>query len=235
MKLSTVMQANKIVKKRRLYTIGLLISLFLSISFGVVTFYGQDTGNFVMNVDYDAFNRGIILSETKSFESKSSRLMTDPVEGAQDITYNWLQIDQVEATDGNYIDPDLDYMAYTFYLENNGLETVDITYSIRITQVLKDLDKAIRILIIEDGEQTIYQKQDEADELGNPPVYSVSLPLSKLFIDDNTVTRESIIRFTPSQIKKFSVIMWIEGEDPDTTDKIAGGSIKMQMSFSIDE
>ena len=235
MRLSTVMQANLIKKKRRIYTLGLAVTLFLSVVFLVVTFYGQDTGNFVMSVDYDAFNRGIVLSETKSFDVTSSRLMTYPIEGAQDITYNWIQIDQVEETDGNYLDPDIDYVAYTFYLENNGWETVDITYSIRITQVMNDLDQAIRVLIIDDGIQTIYQKRDEADELGNLPEYQVDLPDTSLFLDDYTVTRQTITRFIPQQIRKFSIIMWIEGEDPDTTDSIAGGSIKMQMSFSINE
>ncbi|MFA6801227.1 MAG: hypothetical protein WCR19_03865 [Acholeplasmataceae bacterium] len=235
MRLSTVMQANLIVKKRRFYTLGLLITLILSIIFGIVTFYGQNTGNFVMSVDYDAYNRGITLSESKTFEETSSRLMTEPIDGAQDITYNWLQVSQVEATDGNYIDPDIDYMAYTFYLQNSGLETVNVTYSIRITEVTKDLDSAIRVMIIEDGVQTIYQKMDEADEFGVMPEYQVVLPDSLYFLDDYTVTRNIINRFTPQSIKKFSIIMWIEGEDPDTTDEIAGGSIKMQMSFSIDE
>jgi len=234
MKLSTVMTATKLVRKKRLYTFGLLISLGLSITIGIVTFYGQDTGNFVMSVDYDAFNRGIVLSETKDFTSTSSRLMTNPVEGAQDITYNWIQIDQVENTDGNYVDPDIDYMAYTFYLENNGLETVDVTYAIRITEVQNDLDKAIRVMVIDDGTQTIYQKPDEADAEGNLPVYNVLLPDSTNFIDDHTVARVTMSRFDPQNIRKFSIIMWIEGEDPDTTDAIAGGSIKMQMSFSIE-
>ncbi len=234
MKLSTVLKANKLLKARRIYSIGLIISAVLSIVFGIITFYGQNTGNFVMSVDYDAYNRGIVLSETKDFSVTTSRLLTNPVEGAQDITYNWLQIDQVLNTDGNYVDPDIDYMAYTFYLENNGLETVDVTYSIRITEIVNDLDKAIRVLVIEDGIETIYQRPDEADEFGNPPVYQVELPESEPFVDDFTVTRVKINRFIPQQVKKFSVIMWIEGEDPDTTDDIAGGSIKMQMSFSIE-
>jgi len=233
MKLSTVLTTNKILRRRKIYTSGLIITFLLSLAFGIITFYGQDTGNFVMSVDYDAFNRGIILSETKTLENQSSRLMTEPIEDAQDITYNWLQIEQVEETDGNYVDPDIDYMAYTFYLQNNGLETVDVIYSIRITEITKDLDKAIRVMIIEDGVQTIYQSPDEADEMGNMPVYAVDLPDSELFVDDYTIARTTINRFTPQQVKKFSILMWIEGEDPDTTDDIAGGSIKMQMSFSI--
>lgn len=232
-KLSTVLAATKYARRKRIYTIGLIITFLLSITFGVVTFYGQETGNFVMSVDYDAYNRGIVLSETKDFETTSSRLMTNPVENAQDITYNWLQIEQVKATDGNYVDPDIDYMAYTFYLQNNGLETVDVTYSVRITEITKDLDKAIRFMIIVDDEETIYQRPDEADENGNFPEYLVELPETESFLDDYTITRQTINRFTPKETVKFSVLLWIEGEDPDTTDAIAGGSIKMQMSFSI--
>ena len=233
MKLSTVMAATKYQKKRRLYTLGLIITFLLSITFGVVTFYGQQTGNFVMNVDYDAYNRGIVLSDTKDFEQTSSRLMTDPIVGAQDITYNWLQIEQVKATDGHYNDPDMGYMAYTFYIKNNGLETVDLTYSVRITEVTKDLDQAIRFMIIVDDEESIYQQPDEADEFGNFYEYPVELPETKPFLNDYTIARETITRFVPEETKKFSIILWLEGYDPDTTDEVAGGAIKMQMSFSI--
>ncbi len=233
MKLSTVMAATKYQKKRRLYTLGLIITFLLSITFGVVTFYGQQTGNFVMNVDYDAYNRGIVLSETKNFEQTSYRLMTDPIVGSIPVAYNWLQVEQSKETDGQYTDPEFKYMAYTFYVKNNGIETVDLTYSVRITEVTKNLDQAIRFMIIVDDEETVYQQPDEADEFGNFYEYPEIYPDSKPFINDYTIARKTISRFVPEETKKFSIILWLEGNDPDTTDDVAGGAIKMQMSFSI--
>ena len=187
-----------------------------------------------MSMDYDAYNRGIILSEDIAFTNPTARLLTEPVEDARDMTYRWLKIDEAQQTDGNYVDSDYDYVAYTFYVKNDGLETVDITYHLRMTEVYRNMDEAIRILIIEDDVETMYQKIDKADKEGNFPTYPQSMPDSKLFVNDSVIARESFVKFEPEQTKKFTVIMWLEGYDPDTTDAIIGGRIKLQMNFSID-
>lgn len=234
-KLSTVMAAKKLKKRNKLFTFGILISGILSAVLGVVTFYGQQSGNFVMNVDYDAFNRGIVIANNRTMENAGPQLISDSVTDAKDVTYRWLDISSAEETDGNFYDPDLTYMAYTFYLQNVGTEGVDVTYSMRITDVYKDLDEAIRVIIIDNGEESIYQKQDEADEFGVLPTYPVSMPNTTMFIDEDTVFRKTLLGFAPNEIRKFTIIVWLEGEDPDTNDDVLGGLIKFRMTFSIEE
>jgi hypothetical protein len=60
------------------------------------------------------------------------------------------------------------------------------------------------------------------------------MPKPKLFVSDSIVARENFVKFEPGQVKKFSVVMWLEGYDPDTDDDVLGGRIKLQMNFSID-
>jgi hypothetical protein len=209
------------------------VSGVLSILFVIITFYGTQAGNFVMSVDYDSFKKGIVLSNSAYLEDPQPRLMTNPVYGARDMTYAWLKLEEVTTTEGNYTDPDYDYVAYTFYLNNNGFETVDIIYHIRITESYKNMDKAIRVLVIEDDIKTIYQKPDAHD--GSVPInYSIPLQQTEKFLSDTIITRKRIQNFQPGMIRKFSVVVWIEGMDPDTTDDILGGMIKLQMNFSID-
>lgn len=234
-KLSTVMAAKRIKRRNRIFTIGIIISGILSIILGVVTFYGQQTGNFVMNVDYNAYNRGIVIADNKTMENAGPQLVSDSVTDAKDMTYLWLDINNAVETDGNFYDPDYTYLAYTFYLQNTGTEVSDIIYSMRISDVYKGLDEAIRILLVIDGEETLYQKADEADENGILAEYPDSMPDAINFLDDDTVFRHSITNFEPNEIKKFTVFIWLEGWDPDTTDDILGGLIKFRMAFSIDE
>lgn len=228
MKLSTVLGIRRRRIRNRIFTIGFIVSGMLSIAVAVVTFYGQNAGNFVMSVDTAARQRGIVISESPDFSDKRSRLMSDPIEEAREITYAWLKLEEVEATNGNYIDPDHDYVAYTFYLKNNGLETVDLTYYIRITEVYRNLDAAIRILVIEDGIETMYMKEDLIET-----EYPDIMPKTVNFETSNTVMRNMIYNFRPGQEKKFSVLIWLEGYDLDTNDDIIGGMIRMQMNFSI--
>jgi hypothetical protein len=234
MRLSKVLEVKKKKLRNRIFTFGVIITGLLSITFAIITFYGQNAGNFVMSMDYDAYNRGIILSSDFDFTNPSPRLLTEPIEDARDMTYSWLKLDEVNQTDGNYVDPDYDYVAYTFYVKNDGFETVDITYHIRMTEINRNLDEAIRILVIEDGDETMYQKIDKVNAEGQLPYYPEIMPDSKFFINDTIIARENFTKFEPGEIKKFSVIMWLEGYDPDTNDEILGGRIKLQMNFSID-
>jgi hypothetical protein len=201
----------------------------LSIAFALITFYGQNAGNFVMSVDTLARQRGIAISDDPEFTFSTSRLMSDPIDDARDVTYAWLKLDEIEETNGNYVDPDHDYVAYTFYIKNEGLETVDLSYYIRITEVYNDLDKAIRVLVIDDGEETMFMKPDTT----NINTYPDYMPIGQHFETQMTVMRKLIPNFRPGDIRKFTVVVWLEGNDPDTTDEILGGMIKMQMNFTI--
>ncbi len=234
MRLSRVLGVRKKMLKTRIVTLGVIITGMLSLAFTVATFYGQNAGNFVMTVDYAALTRGIQISTDEAFTSPSSILMSDPIRDARDMTYSWLKLREVEETEGNFTDIDYEYVAYTFYVRNMGTETIDVTYHIRITDVYNNLDEAIRILVIEDGVQTMYQKPDALDAFGNPPIYPPELPPAVDFLTDTIVTRQRFTNFRPGDIKKFSVLIWLEGYDPDTNDEVLGGMIKAQMNFSID-
>lgn len=234
MRLSKVLGVKRAKMRAKVLTLGIIITGLLSIAFVVITFYGQNTGNFTMSVDYEAVSRGIILSETEDFENPRSQLTALPIGYARDITYNWLKLDEVHGTDGAYVDPDYEYVAYTFYVLNNGFETVDINYHIRISDVHKDLDGAVRFLVIEDGVESIFQKEDQPDEFGNMPYYPSDYPPTQNFLSENTVMRGRFTNFKPGNVKKFSIVIWLEGYDPDTNDSVMGGMLKSFMNFSIE-
>lgn len=233
MKLSSVLKTKKMMRQKRTLSLLFSVSGVLSLIFVLITFYGQQAGNFVMSVDYDSYKRGIVLSNTETLNNPQPRLMTNPVYGARDMTYSWLKLEEVTQTEGNYTDPDYDYVAYTFYLTNNGFETVDIVYHIRIIDNYKAMDSAIRVLVIEDGVETIYQKPDTPQ--GSVPIsYTLPLQMTEKFLSDTIIMRKRIMNFQPQTVIKFSIVVWIEGLDPDTTDDIIGGMIKLQMNFSIE-
>jgi hypothetical protein len=234
MRYNKVIKAEKALKRNKVFRIGMILSGILSLAFGVVTFYGQDSGNFIMSIDKEAYTRGIILSTDDSFEHPQSRLMTDPVEEARDLTYRWLKLDDIENANGNYSDPDFDYVAYTFYIKNDGNETVNVSYHIAITDVFKNMDEAVRVLVKVDDQEVLYQKEDQKDEQGLYPVYPPSIPEADYFLSDQIIVRATFNNFQPNEMKKISVVIWLEGYDPDTTDDMLGGMIKMEMIFSIE-
>jgi hypothetical protein len=233
MRLSKIFNVRRRLLVNRFLSLGIMITAVLSIVFGLVTFYGQNAGNFVMSVDAAARDRGIIISETLEFSIKTTRLMSEPISDAREVTYSWLKIEEVRNANGNYYDEDHDYVAYTFYLKNDGKETVDLSYYLRITDIYNNLDHAIRILIIEDDMESFYQETIYMRPDSKEAFYPDDYPETTDFLSERMVTRKPILNFRPNQIRKFSIIVWMEGYDPDTTDSIMGGMIKMELVISI--
>ena len=230
MRLSKVLGVRRIKIRNRIFSLGIIITGMLSLTFGVITFYGQNAGNMIMSIDPDAAQRKIRLS-TEEFKEEYTdvRLMSEPVENAKEITYAWLKLDELQETDGNFIDTVHGYVAYTFYMKNEGFEAVDLDYYIRITDFTNSLDEGIRVIVIEDGVETMYMKADRT----NNSNYPSTMPVAEHFRTSREVMRKEILNFKPQQTKKFSVIIYLEGNDPDTTDELLGGTIKMEMVFSI--
>ncbi|HBG32871.1 MAG: hypothetical protein A2084_03660 [Tenericutes bacterium GWC2_39_45] len=235
MRLSTVLNVRKLRIRNRIFTLGVIITGMLSLAFAVVTFYGQNAGNFLMSVDQASRLRGIGLTTEEDSSVTESRLMSDPIKEARDITYTWLKLDEIDATDGNFVDVDHEYVAFTFYLKNSGSETVDISYYIRLTEIYNNLDLGIRVLVIQDGEQSMYMKEDIVAPGTEPPYYPEAMPTAQFFLTERMVMRNTVTNLKPGDYVKFSVVVWLEGYDPDTTNDILGGMIKMEMNFTIDD
>lgn len=212
--------------------LGILITGLLSAIIGVIAFFGQNMGTFVISADGDSYTNGIILSETEDFNVTSPRLLVDPIHDSSPIAYANLKIDAAKETDGNYYDPDeLSYIAYTFYVANNGDTIVDVEYKMNFTEITNGIDGAIRImLIVDDTDTTIYMKED-----ANGTSEFDATPLDEIdyFSSDLNVCTKEFTNFRPDNIKKFTMIVWLEGNDVDCIDEIQGGNMKMEMLFNI--
>jgi archaellum component FlaG (FlaF/FlaG flagellin family) len=219
---------HKFITKKLILRIGMIIFGIASALIAIITYYGQNAGNFVMEIDPNAYRRGIVLSADEEFLSPSPRLLSDAIINVRDMTYDWLKIDEAIATDGNYADPDYKYIAYTLYIQNIGDETCDVNMNATIVSLQKGLDGAIRFLVIEDETlEKMYMKPDTVE------TEYVDMPEAEHFVSDITIMNGEITNFKPYQIKKYTIIVWLEGQDPDCTDEILGGRIKLRLLFSI--
>ena len=95
-----------------------------------LTYYGQNSGNFVMSVDEDAFKRGIAISDKKDFSTQNRWLTADPVEDVRDTTLAFIDIEEIINTEGAYKQTRSNYLAYTFFLTNVGSEATAVDYEV---------------------------------------------------------------------------------------------------------
>lgn len=59
----------------------------------------------------------------------------------------------------------------------------------------------------------------------------VALP----FESESTVTSGIVENVEPGQVHKYTVVLWLEGDDPDCTDEIIGGHLGLEFNFELVE
>lgn len=114
------------------------------------------------------------------------------------------------------------YIAYTFYLYNGGDSAVNYVFDLVCVSPTNDIDKAIRVRLYQNGEPTTYaapKTDGTGAEVGTVPF------LNGLLIKKGHASLDG------GKTDKFTVVIWIEGNDPDTTDAIIGGQFKIRMTF----
>jgi hypothetical protein len=233
--ISTKYKVRKIFRKKSVLIALISIFLGLSVATAALTYYGQNVGNFVVGVTDEATDLGLTLSEDPDFAYDKPRLIGPSIVNVKPIGYDMIVSDYSKNADGAYVSENGNYMGYTFYVKNVGEEAVNVELSISIKEATKNVDKVIRAWVFEgkdDISGTVYQKADSVDH-DYPDSYSRTAE----FVDDTKIMVSSIPKFLPNEVKKYTVIFWIEGEDPDCVStgdaSILEGTIKFSMTFKI--
>ena len=216
----------KLKKRRRILGIILgAVTAMLAIIF-IISMLVTKWGDLVIEIDRPAVAKGITLSETKDFENKSVSLSAKQALDVTNITYNWLPVDLDTSKDGEHNGDN--YVAYTFYVRNDGEEAFPYDAVLDITGVAKSADEACRVMIYKNGEKSIFAKGQYDDR-------EKAEPNSVKFIDDKTVYRTRTEDFEVGAVDKYTIVIWIEGEDPQCVDEIRDGFVRMRMLFQVDE
>ena len=59
------------------------------------------------------------------------------------------------------------------------------------------------------------------------------LDAAKEFYSGNIMAHGRVDNFDPEEKTKFTVVIWIEGSDPDCIDWLIGGEIKLEMVMEV--
>lgn len=202
-------------------TLAVLLSIVAMVF--LLSLFQAGVGNFTISLSRtDLYKYGIELSDSPDFTSASSRLEAEAIEGATNISVGDLP-DGLDQTDGSH--NGRHYIAYTFYIRNNGTADFNYRYRIDIQEATRELDTAARLaLYYNGGERQIFAKRSAA---GTPEPGTVP------FATDTVVDTGTIMDMKTGAVDKYTVVVWIEGDDPDCTDERLGGTVKMAMSIEV--
>ena len=213
------LKKEKKLKKKFKLAVILLLLLLLILYFVIGIVY--NSGNFSITLDKNLYlDNGIIIYDDFQYKVYRTELLAKAPETFNSIKEIWLP-EEIKDYEGGSHNGD-SYLVYTFYIENTGDEIASYTREVIIDDVIKNVDAAIRVRIYKNGEYLTYAKLSSEGEVE---------PNTVPFIDDEIIMSEDVTNFKPNDIDKYTIVLWIEGEDPDCTDNILGGEFKVRMNF----
>lgn len=214
---------SKLYKRKILIRILLIIVasllLFLSVVYAAL-YLVSEVGNFTVSLDPNLkANQHIEVSQYKDFSTKSLTLRADALDYMDNISELWLP----EDIDADYDGPHngQEFIAYTFYVRNSGEEKAEYQAIINVLSVINNVDEAVRVGVYYNGEKTVYAKKQKDSEEPEPGTVA--------FKNYNTVMKKNVFEIQPGQIDKYTIVIWLEGDDPQCTNDIQGGEMKLKM------
>ena len=50
---------------------------------------------------------------------------------------------------------------------------------------------------------------------------------------EKTIVKKNVEHFHPGDLTKYTIVIWLEGNDPECVDRILGGEMKVDMSMEV--
>lgn len=206
--------------KLHLTLLGML--LLVAVLF-IFAFMQEKMGNFTINLNrLELYRKGISIADNGDFDGATARLTASTVEDATNISIDDLPED-IDDLDGSHNGKN--YMAYTYYVRNAGKEDLGYKASITLDSCAKGTEKAVRVAVWRNGERVVYAAPatDGGEENG-----------CKNFKSDDVVCTYTEKKFLVGNVDRYTIVIWMEGDDPECVDSIIGGSVEFSMKIDAD-
>lgn len=252
-------QKIRAASKRRTATTVIIVFLLCALlltgaTWGTIAFIDANS----MRIVVDKSNVGdISISKTADFSSPSTVLKMNGPDEISNITYDWIVKDELFGKEGDHHGDN--YIAYSFFLKNVSDSNILFKSSIVLNYVSKDIERAVRIVIIEDEEKATCYAVTRSDGTPEYIAYDTDdkatqqpLPLGESMLDEllstnvttpfstdepkdnNVEVFESADTFLAvDEVKKYTVLIWLEGSDSDCMDAILGAKVNFEFNFRV--
>ena len=197
----------------------------------------------------------LVVSETNLLDSYQDSLAiknSDMVPLEQNTLEQFLpHLEEIDSQDTSYtyganMSPDgsyrsLYYFKYTFFIRNQGLVTARYKWSINFQEKGSGTSMlhVLRVMLFENNEfeegahqYEVYAKEaaDGSQELISTPEYGYA----QKFESDSTLASSIVSGFQRADMMRYTVVIWIEGNDPECTNDYYSDGFKDNYSFEFD-
>ncbi|NCC07625.1 MAG: hypothetical protein EOM30_06180 [Clostridia bacterium] len=208
------------VDKLQMILLGMLFAVAVLF---IMAFMQEKMGNFTINLNrLELYRRGISIAETGNFDDPTARLTASTVQDATNVSIDDLP-NNLDSAEGDHSGKN--YMAYTYYVRNAGKEDVGYVAAIKLEAAAKGAENATRVAVWRNGERTVYAAPaaDGGTERG-----------CTNFLSSNVVCEYHVESFQVGDVDKYTIVIWMEGDDPECVDNIVGGSVEFSMNIDAE-
>ena len=214
----------------------IILLLILIVIYLVLKVFFSD-GSFSVSIDNnDMLYSGLAMYESRNDPMPKRRLTAKDVQFMDNISIKWLpQNIDIEAEGSHNGD---NYVAYTFFIENQGDLIFNYWYNVSMEDVMRNADEALRIMIIVNDKRTVYAKPSPLDGSAECAYYSgyrskkcqdETVPFRD--DEDGTIILQKRESMKPGEYDRITVVIWIEGDDPECLDNLIGGRVRLDMKI----
>lgn len=228
---------SRAVRWKRRARVTLVISVLVLLLLWIISWLLTTIGDLVISVENGAAREGLVISESLEDGGGAKdpvlQLSAQNVTEVTNITYDWLPTNLDTEADGEHNGQN--YLAYTFYLTNSGKETLDYESTLKFTGIAKNADEALRVMVYRNGEPTIYAQQNrDKSDLEEVVDETFMEGNDDLNLNDYVVFEDLTEGIEVGESVKYTIVTWIEGNDPECINDIMGGYVKMQWLFNVE-
>ena len=182
----------------------------------------NETGNYTIPLDPNLQRTSLIsISPYSDFSYTSLTLKAKSLEYMDNISGDWIPEDIHEKYEGEHSQDN--YIAYSFFVKNFGDESTSYETIINITSVIKNVDEAVRVAVYHNDKKTVYAKISKKTSMPEEG--------TTMFESSKCVMRNVVKNFEAGKMDKYTVVIWLEGDDPECVDDILGGELKLKMDI----
>lgn len=222
-----IVTADKVRKRKKFGKIirrSLLVLLIFLVLLYIILEIVYTEGRFTVVLDSnETLESGLAVFDSLNNSHGKRKLEATPIKFMDNISYKWIPENIDTEAEGSHNGQN--YIAYTFFVENQGSEVLNYHYEVIVDDIIKNVDEAIRIRIYRNGEAKTYAKRNFID---NEPEKD-TVPFTEIEESEGTIILEKVADFKPDDLDRITVLVWLEGDDPDCTNALIGGEIKMHM------
>lgn len=218
-------------KKRLIISLcftGILVTLIV-----ILAYFGQNVGSFSIKLGDDLTSRQIFISEKEDFSWYDSRLEAASVKDANGCVYPQIRSKECRNTDGSRIWSNNSYVSYTFYLKNMGHEKVNVMQQCSITGKNDGLELVTWLEYFEDDNEGIVYQGGKAPDKASDPFLEQYPDTESYDLENNIAYKNEFYNLGPGDVKKFTLITWVDYKDPDLSPDMLGGTIRFEIYFSL--